>query len=160
MVVRQGGFTLVEVMVTIALLGILALVAAPYTIAWVDEARVGEARAQLSRAYSHAKSIALRNPNEVTGNEVAASVTLSGDDILVCAGEPTCNENGAAWQGGWPTGVTLAIAIGNTPLEDIRINNRGQVLDDSDNPINRGLTLTFSKGSVTRIFPDENNESD
>lgn len=37
---RQRGFTLVELMVTIALLAFLLAIAAPYTSAWANNARL------------------------------------------------------------------------------------------------------------------------
>jgi len=151
-VTRQNGFTLVEIMVAIAIIGLLAVVAAPYTASWVHEAQVGEARTVLSRAYSHAKSVALRNPDEAVGDDVAASVILSEGKVLVCQGDTACDENSAVWQGDWPSGVEFSLAFGGN---EIQFNNRGQVLNAGD-PVNAGLTYTLSKGSVNYGDADDN----
>ena len=151
MVAREPGFTLVELMVTIAIIGFLAMVAAPYTISWIHEANVNSARSLLHQAHSKAKALALRNPEGEGLGSVAASVVLSDGSLMVCQGEPsggTCSGS-PVWQGEWPAGVTLAMTVDEVTVANILINNRGQILDDSANPINGGLAFSLSKGSVT-----------
>lgn len=147
MVARQSGFTLVELMVTIVIIGILAVVGVSFSNSWTDEAAITDAKSQLSRAFGQAKAVSMRNPTGATSDSaVAASVSLSGGVLLVCEGPANgagCVAGGAAVvsQSTWPNGVTANIA-------QISINNRGQVLSNG-NPINTGLTFTLSKGGVT-----------
>ena len=62
MVKRQAGLSLIELMVTVAIIGMLAVVTVPFTSVWLDEAAVNNARSQLHRAHAQAKAVALRNP--------------------------------------------------------------------------------------------------
>jgi len=152
MVTHQSGFTLIELMITIAIIALLAVVAAPYTSSWIHEANVNEAKSTLHRAHGQAKAIALRNPNGVMeGNQVAASVKLDNGVLLACRGEPdqlTCAAGDATgivgWQGNWPAGVS----IDDADSFEARINNRGQILDENDSPVHEGITFSLSKGSV------------
>lgn len=45
---RQGGFTLIELMVVIAIIGILAAIVVPKFMSQLDEAKVASAKAQIS----------------------------------------------------------------------------------------------------------------
>ena len=56
------GFTLIELMVTLAILAMLLLMAAPLAADWVHGARTLQARGTLVQGFAHAKALALRNP--------------------------------------------------------------------------------------------------
>jgi len=146
MVRRHSGFTFIELMIVILIIGLLAFVAAPLSTGWVDEGAIIEARGLVNQAHGQAKSLALRNPGAALGNTVAASVKLSGGNILVCQGAPDavgCVAGGAAvsWQTAWPS-------IAEANFTEIRLNNRGQILL-SGSPVNSGLTFTLTARSVT-----------
>ncbi len=143
---RQHGLSLIELMVVVVVVGIVALAVTPLTTDWVDEARVSEAKGLLGQAHAEAKAIALRNPQDARGNEVAAGFKLEGGTLLVCRGNPghaQCAAGGSrvAWQGNWPGGVTTNIAT-------VTLNNRGQVLQNG-NPVNQGLAFALSRGGVS-----------
>jgi prepilin-type N-terminal cleavage/methylation domain-containing protein len=154
MVKRQAGLSLIELMVTVAIIGMLAVVTVPFTSVWLDEAAVNNARSQLHRAHAQAKAVALRNPTAKELSEVAASVKLSGNVLLVCEGAPNgagcaVDGNTVVWEGAWPAAVEVDVT-------EIRINNRGQVLSDGS-PVHNGLTYSLSKGKVTTGDNKEHN---
>lgn len=152
---HQYGMTLIELMIVIVIIGLLAVVASPFTAAWLHEAQVNEAKSLLHRAHSEAKAVALRNPDGVVDNEIAASVTLDDDNgvIVVCegaAGGAGCTDGGSAmtWRSDWPGGVSSSVT-------EIEINNRGQIVVNNS-PVSGGVTYILSKGAVTDNDTDYN----
>lgn len=144
---HQSGVTLIELMIIVVIIGVVALAATPFTSAWIDEARVNEAKTILAQGHAHAKAVALRNPENERDNDVAAGFKLvDGSTLLVCRGDPVhaqCATGGSrvTWQSSWPTGVS-------TSVTSVAINNRGQALVGG-NPVNAGVAFTLSKGSVS-----------
>ena len=63
---RLKGFSLIELMVGIAIMAVVMASSVSLGGGWVDESRVTDARSQLRLAYSKARAYALRNSNAVT----------------------------------------------------------------------------------------------
>ncbi|KLI99891.1 hypothetical protein WQ56_10865 [Luteimonas sp. FCS-9] len=86
----QGGFTLIELMVTIAVMALLALAALPFTRNWVDGTREIRARSSLIEAVGQARALAMRNPyglptTDATGTPLAtAAVLYDGETAMLC----------------------------------------------------------------------------
>lgn len=59
---RSGGFTLIELVVSLAIMVALLLAAAPFTMEWVDGTRQMRARSNLLEAVGHARALSMRNP--------------------------------------------------------------------------------------------------
>ena len=135
------GFTLIELMVTLAILAMLLLMAAPLAADWVHGARTLQARGTLVQGFENAKALALRNPcadPNATGAPAAvlqaetdgATVTLN---VLAQQGGSVCALLGARpnpqWTARLPDGVGLTLngtllTTSSTPLT-VQLDNRG-----------------------------------
>lgn len=94
------GFTLVELMITIAVAALLALAAMPFTADWVDTARQMQARNLLREGAGHARALALRNPDARPGDEAVARLDLDADGRLqVLQLRPSPTADVVVWQG-------------------------------------------------------------
>jgi len=80
----QRGFTAVELLVTVALVGILASVALPSLGAWYDETRVASHAGRFASAVAIARSAALK----------------FGSSVVLCASADGAG-CGGAWGAGW-----------------------------------------------------------
>ena len=131
MVRRAAGFTLVELMVTIAILVLLLLTSLPFTASWIHSARANEAKAKIIQGHGLAKALALRNPNKALVPGAAAGLKLDGLMLYVCSGNPAAETCGAGksavtWQAvlldntevsiGGATGTSQTLSIDNTGL--------------------------------------------
>ncbi len=70
------GFSLLELLITIAIIAFLAVMALPMTSAWIDGPDVTRTQTNFSRAYSMAKNIAIREGSAVTANGATSALCL------------------------------------------------------------------------------------
>ncbi|MBH0017913.1 type IV pilin protein [Pseudoalteromonas sp. NGC95] len=146
MVNRQSGLSLIELLIVVSIVGVLALVTVPFTQSWLYEAQLNDAKSQLSQAYTQAKALALRNPENVHGeHNTAACVNLLGSFIQVRQPSGTGCSGGVTWQGNWPIGVGLV--RNNVNLTVVFINNRGAIL--INNQPSSNLEYILAKGNVS-----------
>lgn len=149
MVVRQLGLSLIELMIAVTIIGILALVAMPYTQSWLYETQLSEAKAKLNRAYAEAKALALRNPIDAHEEHTPSScISLKNNTLQVRQPNGSSCSGILSWQDSWPDGVK--VVNDNKNLTAIFINNRGAVLINNT-PINTNLKYALSKGTVNDI---------
>lgn len=141
---RFSGFTLIEMLVTITLVGILIAVGLPLTSAWVDNAKITETESALQNAISVAKTQALRNPNGVDSqaNPVAAicRVTANGEQSMAVMlvkntatglQDPCGAESTKLWETKLKKGVAVTYndASNNAqPLSYLMFNSRGALV--------------------------------
>ena len=137
---RQGGLTLIELAIVLLIVGLLALVATPFTSSWGANTDLHSAAGQLDQAYAHARAVALRNESGVLGDAPAARIVHDSQsrELRVCR-RPTGNCD-AVWRGALPAGVELSLVGGNFPVE---LNSRGQLATP--------LSVQLTKGGMTDV---------
>lgn len=128
----MAGFTLVELMVGIAIMAMLVLAAAPFTLDWVDGTRQMRARSNLLEAVGQARSLAMRNPfalptlDPATGTPLAvAAVVYDGPGHSLCviarAADNSTRSTCAAgdWRGDIsnPGSITMTLGQGDDAEE-------------------------------------------
>ncbi|MGL5335922.1 MAG: pilus assembly FimT family protein, partial [Enterovibrio sp.] len=96
---RQVGFTLIEMIVTISVLGLIAVTVAPKFISFQQDARVGVLTASASAAASaanivYAKAV-LENKETLASDDANAAIkTASGDEVKLAFGYPSAAADG------------------------------------------------------------------
>ncbi len=90
---RQGGFTLIELVVVIVILGILAVTAAPRFLNIQDDARKATLEGLAGAMQGAAGIVYGKSAIDGIEGNVSGSVSLSGDSIAVVYGYPTATED-------------------------------------------------------------------
>ncbi|MDD2883995.1 MAG: type II secretion system protein [Dechloromonas sp.] len=129
----DSGFTLIEQMITIAILALIAATGLPLTSAWIDQSKAGQAAAQIRNAYNKSRAWALRS------NE--AWLCLSNGSLYVFDQKPSaCTSTGARWQAELAGGSSTRVLLGDvssdsktqpTDLSCLAFDNRGWPKTDS-----------------------------
>lgn len=133
---QSTGFTLVELMVVVLIIGLLAAAAGPFTGAWTDSATVHKAQGYLDQAFRHARAVALRNEFKAIGDAPAARLVFDtgNREIKVCRDLNDASCRDAWWRVDIPTGVELALPAGNA----VELTNRGLPVRPVSIRISRG----------------------
>ena len=79
----EKGFTLVELMIVIVIVGILSAVALPNFLSQTNKARATEAQSQISAAFKNATALYLEDPTVTTD---VGGATLVDRDTAAAAG--------------------------------------------------------------------------
>jgi type IV pilus assembly protein PilA len=149
MAMRPGarGFTLIEVMVTLAVMLILLMAAIPMSISWSNSAKQRDAAGLLQQGLSRAKALALRNPGAVAAGQPSVALCLGGDTLSLLRLERdaafSCTPAGAAdlqWSALVPS--SASIRIGGADFKCLALDNRGLPVPVSD--CVAGSTGTFN----------------
>lgn len=129
-----AGFSLIELMIVIAIVGLLMTLGVPLTRGWVVNTQVRDAQSLLGQGYARAKAVSLRNPGGVSGT-MAATILCRADRrlLLIPAGDaatPADCSGPAAWSATLPPSVSIRTAAGDE-LHCIAFDNRALAIDPS-----------------------------
>lgn len=159
---RAGGFTLIELMIAIAIMALLLLAAAPFTQSWVDGTRQVRARSNLLEAVGQARALAMRNPQALTAAEAAqgaAAVVYDSATHTLCV--VPRNADGTAWNmcgtGHWrgqianPADLSLASGADEDAAEFVcaAYDTRGVLVASS---FGGSACIAPSAGSAATVF--------
>lgn len=127
------GYTLIEVLIVIAILAFVVLLAAPLSGTWVSDANIQETQGQLQEAVGKAKSIALRNQMMALGGAPVAAICISNAMALTVrkgtAGVPPSCVAPLAGEQVWQTQISTKVSIkqSSTVVSCICFDNKGLV---------------------------------
>jgi type IV pilus assembly protein PilA len=135
---KQRGFTLIEVMIVLAIFSLIVIVAAPLSGSWVREANMTESEGQLTQAVGRAKAAALRNKMGATGNAPASAVCLSNTKLLTVregtsAGvAPHCTTptGDQLWQA--QVNASITVQANSAALSCMCFTNKGTLTNDGN----------------------------
>ncbi|KUM43695.1 GspH/FimT family pseudopilin [Pseudomonas sp. EpS/L25] len=157
-----SGFTLIEVLVVVALLGIVTALAAPGFASLVQNNRIQAAAGELQRALYYARSEAMSrgvnvivttDPEDANGWTGALKISTVNTVVL-----PTA-EVLRQYSGGLGTGVNGTGSVGGSPLTRLTFQPNGSVRIAADailrvcatNALTPGKQFTLSLGGVLSV---------
>jgi len=142
----QRGLGLIELMVTIALIGILAAVAAPFSINWGNQSAVQSSKALLLQGMAQAKAMALRNGAGASNDQPAAWLLSTGSQLCVYTQLPSSLACGSAT---WKASPSASLTLQGASSQCIALNSLGSPLSAVVGSTTCGTTLTYtlSKGN-------------
>ncbi|MBT9492326.1 MAG: hypothetical protein IV107_08220 [Paucibacter sp.] len=136
---------MIELMVTIAIMMLLAMAVAPFSVAWGNQAAVRQTHSLLNQAMSQMKATALRNPSAASGTAAAVLVSIPGR-ICVREGLPSALDCSAF---NWSAVPTAQISLNGATSQCISLDSAGMTVAASVGGVACGTLMTFtvSKGS-------------
>lgn len=117
------GVTLVELMVTIAIMMILALATVPLGRSWIANSHIAEVNDKLLQAYSRARTEALINRHGRVGG-IVASISISSSQFQV-----RDSNNNEVWISPYYSDTVVTIDEGCANL--IQIDTNGLIADSA-----------------------------
>lgn len=105
---RQNGFTMVELMITVAIIAIVATFSTPYLIQYRNSANLRESTFRLKADLGRARSLAIRNRADTL-------VQLSSGSYVI-DGVPTVT---------LPSGIQIDLAATNLDGDNITFSSKG-----------------------------------
>lgn len=141
----QSGFSMVEMMVTIAIMMLLAMAVAPFSVAWGNQAAVRQTQSLLNQAMGQMKATALRNPTAASATAAAVLVSIPGR-LCVREGLPGSLDCSAF---NWSAQPAAAITLNGAGSQCIAMDSAGIALAATVGGVACGTALSFSisKGS-------------
>ncbi len=147
----ERGFSLVELMIILAITALLATAAAPLTSGWVRDAELTEVRGSLTQAFGRAKAASLRNFRGAQSNAPVAAICLANNTVTVREGTstnaPSCSANTGTlvWQN--PLDSNVTITSSGSAVSCLCFDNRGLLTNNACASCSTAGTLTLTAGS-------------
>lgn len=120
MVKKQKGLTLIELLITIALIGMLAAAIMPLGQTWVANTNINKAEKSLFETLGKARNEALRNPEGVIGATTAAATLKINNTSKEITVENAKTTPVVIWKVKIPAAVTITLS---PTCSTIQLNN-------------------------------------
>jgi len=135
------GFTMIELMVTLFIIALLALMAAPLGSAWVRSAQVRLTVHRLAEAMAQAKALALRNPNAAKDDEPAALLLSAGSQLCVLGTIPggfDCSDPVV-----WTAKTQAPVTLNGQATQCVALNNQALTVSAMIGQVTCGSSLSY-----------------
>lgn len=151
----QKGITLIELIITLALVAVIIASIAPLGRSWIATAHVSKAQSVLTQAFNKAKTEALKNPNKVLSdatNPTVATVTINNTTKTITV---TNSSSTTIWSDSFDQDTTITLATACS--SKILLNNTVQFLNSTtpttiDNTCSSYTISASSAQSVTGVL--------
>lgn len=155
---KQLGFSLIEVMVTVAIIGILAALGIPSYNAWIQNTKVRTATESMLNGIQKARSEALRRNTPVQFTLGANSAwTVQCSDATKCADLPggivdtRSNEEGSTSEVAVAAGGATDIVYTNLGVKSTFVAGQISQINVSMTGADRNLRITVGAGGNVRM---------
>ncbi len=139
----QSGLSLIEMMVSIAIMMLLALAVAPFAASWGSQAAVRQSQHMLQQAMSQLKASALRNPNGVSASAAAVLVSVPGQ-LCVRHGVPNSLDCSQPAQNNWAAQPPASVKLNGALSQCVALDSAGMPVAASVGGVNCGTAMSFS----------------
>ena len=151
----QKGITLIELIITLALVAVIVASIAPLGRSWIATAHVSKAQSVLTQAFNKAKTEALKNPNKVLSdatNPTVATITIDNTTKTITV---TNSSSTTIWSDSFDQDTTITLATACS--SKILLNNTVQFLNSTtpttiDNTCSSYTISASSAQSVTGVL--------
>jgi len=148
------GFTLIELMVTITIFGLLLLVGVPLTQSWTNSGYQRDAAGLLKQGISRAKAIALRNQGAVQDTAAAAVLCRSGQNLKLFSLTPgqtidCTSTTQVLWSTPLPSAAVIQVA--NVNLACVAFSNRGLAVTGGGTCTTGTIQVTAGSESAVNV---------
>lgn len=126
MVNKQHGVTLIELLITIALLGLLATKVVPLGQAWMANTNISNAEKLLVEALGKARNEALQNPEGVIGATTAAATLKFNSSTKEISVENAKATPVVIWKAKIPATASISFSGATGCATTVPFNNNGQ----------------------------------